>query len=900
VDPNLFRYVWRHSRTEQIVILGVILVSLPFYFLSLDVPKRIVNDAIQGRAFQGGRDTATFLELSLPLPEFLGGPLQLFSGIELRQAGYLLALALLFLALTLVNGAFKYVINVRKGILGERMLRRMRHDIFRLLVSFRPEAGRNVKPAEAASLIKDEVEPIGGFIGDAFVQPAFLLTQALTALLFIMLQSFWLGLIALLMVLVQAFVVPALRKEQLRLGRERQKRSRQLAGRVGETVDAMPAIQTHAVQEYQQAEVSHRLGDLFAIRVALFRRKFAVKYLNNLLAQITPFFFYAIGGYAALTGHMDIGQLVAVIAAYRDLPPPVKELIDWDQQAADCKVKYEQIIAQFPAADLNPEPLRDLPPPSPTAPFALEGVRIVDGRGQVVLETTSLTLPRPRHVALVGPSGGGGEAVVRILARQHSLWQGQVKLGGEDIRRFPPSVYADIVGWAGPEPNLMSGSIRDNVAMALWRRPPDSARLEGLALREAELSGNALFGPGADWSDFAAAGVRDAAELDRAIVTAITLCGGGRAMERLGLDGRVGRLDDKAEREAVLAARSTLRGRLAAAGVGDLVEPFDPERYNTHATIAENLLFGAPQGALAAIDHLSDDPFIAMILEAESLVEPLIGIGLGLTERRIAERRYRRRQVADSEAEPEDDGLDERLRESDRMLKWLKMRGSRAQLAPHWRKRMLTIALAHSEAASPFAIDPAFEARVLRARRSVARHLPQGYAELLEFYDPDRVMGMASLRDNLLFGRLRAGEPEAEAKVGGIVREVARTPEINRIAERLSLRTEVGVGGRQIQPALRHAVNLARSVVRRPATFVIDGALRAMSDDEAVAVLAGLGEAFADRSLFVCLGTDPPHGRFDTVLTFDQTKLLSEAPGGRRAETGGDLYHIPTGAELKP
>ena len=46
-------------------------------------------------------------------------------------------------------------------------------------------------------MIKDEVEPIGGFIGDAFITPMFLGVQALTALIFIMMQNFWLGLIAL-------------------------------------------------------------------------------------------------------------------------------------------------------------------------------------------------------------------------------------------------------------------------------------------------------------------------------------------------------------------------------------------------------------------------------------------------------------------------------------------------------------------------------------------------------------------------------------------------------------------------------------------------------------------------------------------------------------------------------
>ena len=72
-----------------------------------------------------------------------------------------------------------------------------------------------------------------------------------------------------------------------------------------------------------------------------------VKFLNNLLAQVTPFLFYSIGGFFALRGTLDIGQLVAVIAAYRDLPPPMKELIDWDQQRLDVQVKYHQVVQHF-------------------------------------------------------------------------------------------------------------------------------------------------------------------------------------------------------------------------------------------------------------------------------------------------------------------------------------------------------------------------------------------------------------------------------------------------------------------------------------------------------------------------------------------------------------------------
>jgi putative ABC transport system ATP-binding protein len=59
-----------------------------------------------------------------------------------------------------------------------------------------------------------------------------------------------------------------------------------------------------------------------------------------------------IGGYFALQGKIDVGQLVAVIAAYKDLPSPIKELIDWDQQRLDVEVKFAQVVEQFDIEDM--------------------------------------------------------------------------------------------------------------------------------------------------------------------------------------------------------------------------------------------------------------------------------------------------------------------------------------------------------------------------------------------------------------------------------------------------------------------------------------------------------------------------------------------------------------------
>ena len=348
MERNLFKYIWSHSKKEQIAILVLVLISLPFYFLSLNVPKSIVNEGIQGQGFDDPGSTRPFMRIEIPYWETTDGdPRVLFEGLQLEQPSMLVALSIVFLILVMINGLFKFVINTRKGRMGERMLRRLRFELGDRILRFPLLHMRRVKQSEMATMIKDEVEPLGGFIGDAFVTPVFLGGQALTALVFIMAQSMWLGSIALAIVLVQAFIIPKLRRRILELGRQRQLTARQLAGRIGELVDGATEIQAHDTSNYERADLVSRLGRIFYIRYEIYQRKFFVKFLNNLLSQITPFVFYLGGGLLALYGHLDIGALVAVIAAYKDLPGPIKELIDWEQQRADVKIKYDQVIEQF-------------------------------------------------------------------------------------------------------------------------------------------------------------------------------------------------------------------------------------------------------------------------------------------------------------------------------------------------------------------------------------------------------------------------------------------------------------------------------------------------------------------------------------------------------------------------
>src|SRR5690606_23119629 len=137
-------------------------------------------------------------------------------------------------------------------------------------------------------------------------------------------------------------------------------------------------------------------------------------------AQFTPFVFYLGGGILAIRGNLDIGQLVAVIAAYKDLPGPIKELIDWDYQRLDVQVKYLQVVNAFDVTPLAPAGAQELQTgqvPRLEGPFIFRQVSAADETGKTLISGLDLTIELSENVVAIGAAGDGAEVVGELIAR---------------------------------------------------------------------------------------------------------------------------------------------------------------------------------------------------------------------------------------------------------------------------------------------------------------------------------------------------------------------------------------------------------------------------------------------------------------------------------------------------
>ena len=73
MERNLFAFVLRHSKRDQLLIVPLVFASMAVYYLSLDLPKMIINEPIQGKGFPDPDSTAQYLRIAFKLPELLGG-----------------------------------------------------------------------------------------------------------------------------------------------------------------------------------------------------------------------------------------------------------------------------------------------------------------------------------------------------------------------------------------------------------------------------------------------------------------------------------------------------------------------------------------------------------------------------------------------------------------------------------------------------------------------------------------------------------------------------------------------------------------------------------------------------------------------------------------------------------
>lgn len=848
MEDGLFAYILRYSKRQQIILVLMTALSFPFYYLSLDLPKTIINDAISGTDFP--------VDIVLDIAGFSID----FGSLE--QVPYLLFLCFLFLFLVLINSGFKLVINIYRGTLGERMLRRMRLQLIERIMRFPLARFRSTSQGELVSMVNQETEPLGGFIGEAFSLPLYQGGMLLTILVFMFVQDWKLGLAAIALYPLQAWLIPKLQKKVNLLNRQRTVRLRNLAENLGEVVAGINEIHINDNSSFYKDHFSKLLGGIFNIRVKIYRMKFFIKFLNNSIAQLTPFLFFLIGGLLVIRGDMTIGALVAAVAAYKDLSPPWKELLAWYQAQADARMRYTILTEQFaideetvPGDDsFGPQWLDELK----GLPVAASNVSLKRHDGIQEVNNVSLAMNGGDWISLVGTGNSGKNALAQMFARLANPSSGKILIADQDVSRIPRVTTGRAVSYVGHDSYLFSGSIRDNVLLGLKYQPQDGV-IEGMTIdedicfknwqEEARLSGNSDVPINADWVDHRSAGVDSAELLTQRLDDILQTVEVEDDLVRYALARTIEPSDFPELTVRIIEARNLFKERVQNDGLESLVEFLDPDQYNDSASLADNILFGASCDERFSAEGLAEHPVLRSLLDEYDLTRTLDDAAIKAATTIVE---------LFSDLPPGHEFFDrysfieaEDLPRLKRVLGVMEKKGNLDSLSVDDRKLLRSLPYNLIPGRHRLGIlEEQDKEKILSLRQRFATELDEQSRGQIQFFSPDEYNANTPLVENIIFGRVVFGRLGAENKVYQLIVKVLRSLNLVSPILDIGLAAPAGLAGGLLPVSQRQKLLLAKALLKQPRVLIVNEGLGGLDSDEIERILVNIKKQFPSLSLF--------------------------------------------------
>jgi ABC-type multidrug transport system fused ATPase/permease subunit len=299
----LYHYVWRTSRSKQIAICVLTMMLAPLATVPLELQRRIIDHALNQR--------------NLKLLIFLAG---------------------VYFAVVCVQGVFKYVLNMVKGMAIETIARELRLKIVKNARKTRlhkAPGAADLNDSTIVAMVAAETEDLSGFAGDALSIP--LLNGATIA--YVAGYLLWIqpgiAILAMLLYFPQAVIVPVTQRTINRLARLRIQLARNL-GQLAIRDSSRPS---------GREKIPGRIliNQMYKVRIWIYLRKYALAALGNFLDSLGPIIVLAVGGYFVMQGETQIGTLVVFISGLGKIADPWDQLINFYRSVSNTAVMYDMI-----------------------------------------------------------------------------------------------------------------------------------------------------------------------------------------------------------------------------------------------------------------------------------------------------------------------------------------------------------------------------------------------------------------------------------------------------------------------------------------------------------------------------------------------------------------------------
>lgn len=307
---SLYAFIWQSSRRHQLWLILLTLIVAPMSMIPLELQRRIVDGAIHD-----------------------------------RNLHYLFALCGAYLVVLLIQGGLKYLLNVSRGSLVERIAFQLRGHVFKLLVEEplkRPENPSKIDKGAVVSITSSEVEEVAGFVGDSISFPLLQAGTALGTLGYLFWVQPEIAAFAVALFVPQIVIVPLGQRRINRWAAIHARLLRKLGGTIV-SGDKKALAPKHLERRFAKLSQGAQ-----TTRVLVYRVKFFLTFLGNFIDALGPLIVLSVGGWLVLQGKAEVGTLVVFISGFQKVAEPWDQLLTFYRTTSNARTKYHLIVEALP------------------------------------------------------------------------------------------------------------------------------------------------------------------------------------------------------------------------------------------------------------------------------------------------------------------------------------------------------------------------------------------------------------------------------------------------------------------------------------------------------------------------------------------------------------------------